>query len=113
MPEGFELADEVALAGFGVGGAGEVITAEVGVVTIVGHQVPGDDQDAVAYGEHRPGLALLPERAQQVSVLGGQIAGSGVGGCPGRFAQRGPQRGCWSRSGAGTAAACLILTPQP
>ena len=27
VPEGFELADEVALAGFGVGGAGEVITA--------------------------------------------------------------------------------------
>jgi len=33
--------DDVAFAGFGVGGAGEVITAEVGVVTIVDHQVPG------------------------------------------------------------------------
>jgi hypothetical protein len=47
----------------GSGTRGEVIAAEVGVVTVVGHQVPGDDQDAVAHGEHRPGLALLPERA--------------------------------------------------
>ena len=71
VSEGFELADQVVLAGLGVGVAGEVLGPEVGVVTVIGQQVPGDDQDAVPDGEHRSGLALLAERAHQVSVLRG------------------------------------------
>ena len=71
LAEGFELADEVALAGLGVVAPGEVIAAEVVVIAVVGEQVPGDDQDGVTDGEPGPGLAVLAEAAQQVSIPGG------------------------------------------
>ncbi len=35
VSEGFELADQVVLAGLGVGVAGEVLGPEVGVVTVI------------------------------------------------------------------------------
>lgn len=85
MAEGFELPDQVALAGFGIVVPGEVLGAEVLVINVVGQQVPGDDQDAVPDGEHRAGLALLPERAHQMSVLGGQVAVLAAGRGPGRL----------------------------
>ena len=42
MAERLELADEVALAGFGVGAAFEVVGAEVLVGGLVGEDVPDD-----------------------------------------------------------------------
>jgi hypothetical protein len=86
VPEGFELAGEAACRA-SVGGAVEVIIVEGRVVTVVGHQVPVDEQDAVAPGERRPGLALLRERAQREPVRGRQTAGSAMGGCTDGFAR--------------------------
>jgi hypothetical protein len=54
-----------------------VISAQVLIGAVVGQQVPGDHQDAVPDGEYRSGLALLAEGAQQVAVLGRQIAEMG------------------------------------
>lgn len=71
VAERFELADQVVLAGLGVVAAGEVVFTEVLVVAALVEHVPGDDQDAVPDGEHRAGLTLLPEGAQQMSILGG------------------------------------------
>ena len=61
LAEGFELADQVALAGFGVVVQDEVISAQILIGAVVGQQVPGDDQDAVTDSEYRPGLAFFPK----------------------------------------------------
>jgi hypothetical protein len=42
LTHGFQLADEVALAGLGVVATGEVVAAEVLVVDVVGQQMPDD-----------------------------------------------------------------------
>lgn len=84
--EGFEPADEVTLAVFGVVALGEVIAAEVVVVDVAVQQVPGDGQDGVADGEGGFGFSLGAEAAQEVAVLGWEVAVLGAGGGPGGFA---------------------------
>ncbi len=71
VAEGFEPANEVTPVRLGVVVPGELIAAEVVVIAVVGERVPGDDQEGVTHGEPGPGLAVLAEAAQRVSVPGG------------------------------------------
>ena len=54
-----ELSDQVVLAAVRSGSSGEVVTAEVLVVGVVGEEVPADDEDGVADGD---GRLFLPMR---------------------------------------------------
>ena len=53
LAEGFELADQAALAGFGVGVPGEVLGAMVRVVAVVGQQVPVGFQNSALSADQR------------------------------------------------------------
>jgi len=79
-----ELADEPVALAVGVGPAGEVVAAEVGVVAVVGQQVTADDQDGVA---DRDGRLLLADPAGQPPELRGQVGLAGAGGGPGALGE--------------------------
>ena len=81
VAEGFELADVVALAAFGVDAGGVVAGSEVVEAGVgVGEQVPGDDQDGAAegddgaFGAAAPGDAPVLARPRKVSVLAAPAA---------------------------------------
>jgi hypothetical protein len=72
VAEGFELADEVALAGLGVGAGGEVVGAELLVGGALFQHVPDDDDEGVGDGEDGFALAFGAEAAHEAPVLGRQ-----------------------------------------
>src|SRR5215469_9857660 len=74
VAEGFELADVVALAAFGVDAGVVEVAAQVGVAGVwVGEQVPDDDQDGPADGHH----GLLPAAPPRDAPV--PLAEEGVG----------------------------------
>jgi hypothetical protein len=97
VAEGFELADVVLLAAFGVDAFGivagsEVVEAGVGVR----EQVPGDDEDGSADGDNG---ALGAAAAGDAPVLVPE-EGVGLGGARGGVAQYGGQVGVAVAGGA-------------
>ncbi len=62
-----ELLDELVFAVVGVGGPFEIVAAEVVVVTVIGEEVPADDEDGVADSD---GGFLLADAAGETPVLG-------------------------------------------
>src|SRR5215472_12472274 len=90
VAEGFELADVVALAAFGVDAAGVVAGPEVAELGVgVGEQVPGDDQDGAADGDD----GALGAAAAGDAPVSFAEEGVGLGGSGGGVAQDGGQVG--------------------
>src|SRR6266536_847801 len=88
VAERFELLDEPAGAVFGRVAAGEPVGAELAVGDAVADDVVVGDQDVVAGGADRFGVAAA---AADLPVVGGEVgvltAGGGAGGFVQRFAQ--------------------------
>jgi hypothetical protein len=66
VAEGLELADR-ALAGTVAVASDKEVAAKVGIVTVVGQQMPGNDQDRMTDGD---GGLLLADAAGEPPVLG-------------------------------------------
>src|SRR5690242_13823644 len=86
VAELLELVDEAAAVAVGVFGlaADEVVLAEVGVLDVVGEDVPGGDEDRVG---DRDGRFLVAAATTQSLVLGvevGAFAAAGGLGCLGQ-----------------------------
>jgi hypothetical protein len=79
VAEGLELGDGPLTLAIGVA-PDEVVAAQVGVVAVVGEQVPGDDQDRVP---DRDGGLLLADPSGQPPVLGRQVGVAAAGRGPG------------------------------
>src|SRR5205823_635752 len=74
VSEGFEFADEAALAGFGVvDAAGEVVRAEITVGGGVGEHMPDDHDQRVGGGDGCLRAALFAESAVEAAELGTDV----------------------------------------
>src|SRR4051794_9281620 len=69
----FNLAGEASGVGLGIGPAGEVVDAELGVGLLLGEDVPGDHEHGVRDGEDGLGLAPAAEAAPEALVLRAQV----------------------------------------
>ena len=79
--------DEVALASFGVGAAGEVVGPELLVGRAFFEDVPDDHDERVGDGEDSLARVLGPKAAGEAVVLGRQVRALAVGGSPGGLAE--------------------------
>ena len=87
VAEGLELGDG-SLAGTVAVAADEEVAAKVGIVAVVGQQVPGNDQDRVADGD---GRLLLADPAGEPPELGRQVGVAAAGRGPGALDQNVPE----------------------
>jgi hypothetical protein len=82
VPEGFEFADEPALAGFGVVDAtGEVVRAQIAVGGGLGEHMPNNHNEGVGGGNRGLLAAFLAETAVEAAELGADV-GAGAPGRP-------------------------------
>src|SRR5215216_4200089 len=83
VAEGLELGNGSLASAVGVA-ADEVVATKVGIVTIIGEQMPGDHQDRVADRARR---LLLANPAGQPPELRRQVGVAAAGRRPGAFGQ--------------------------
>jgi hypothetical protein len=92
VAEGFELVDQVPLAGLGVDAPLEVVGAELVIGAGAGQDVPDDHDHCVSYREDGLGFTLGAEPAVEPTELGGQVVGLAMRCRPGCFTHRRAQR---------------------